>query len=118
MDKQLNNKENETLPKNETVQEFAIRISNNTRKKHHIMSFNGDLNFNQWYNVQMSRENNTRDDKSNNEKMPKFGAGSEYNRELKEKIRRNKFRSNPQKNRQGKNRDNFILLKINQMKLQ
>lgn len=85
----MNKKEKTSLTTNETVQEFTIRLSDYTRKKHHVMNFNANLNvnFNQWYNVKMSRENNMQEQQLVKEKMPKFGAGSEYNRELKEKMR-------------------------------
>lgn len=57
------------------------------------MRFNGNLNvdFAQWRNVKMERENNMREFKGMDDDAPKFGAGSEYNRELKEEIRRRKF---------------------------
>lgn len=57
------------------------------------MRFNGNLNvdFTQWRNVKLERENNLREYKATEEDSPKFGAGSEYNRELKEELRRKKF---------------------------
>lgn len=58
------------------------------------MRFNGNLNvdFTKWHNVKMERENNMREFKNvNDEEIPKFGAGSEYNRDLKEEVRRKKF---------------------------
>jgi transcription initiation factor TFIIF subunit alpha len=39
----------------------------------------------------MERENNMKDFKAMEEDMPKFGAGSEYNRDQKEEARRKKF---------------------------
>jgi transcription initiation factor TFIIF subunit alpha len=46
----------------------------------------------QWKNVRMERENNMREFKSSMEEdLPKFGAGSEYNRDQKEEARRKKF---------------------------
>lgn len=77
-----------------SVQEFSIRVPKNLKKKHHVMRFNGNLNvdFTQWRNVKMERENNLREFKGNNEEdAPKFGAGSEYNRDLKEEVRRKKY---------------------------
>jgi transcription initiation factor TFIIF subunit alpha len=60
------------------------------------MRFNYNLNvdFSLWRNgaVKMERENNMREFKMNDdEDTPKFGAGSEYNRDQKEEARRKKF---------------------------
>lgn len=67
------------------------------------MRFNATLkvNFEQWKNVKMERENNMRDARAMEEEMPKFGAGSEYNRDLKEEMRRKKFGFAPRKYKQG-----------------
>lgn len=57
------------------------------------MRFNATLNvdFSQWKMVKLERENNLKDFKGFDEDMPKFGAGSEYNRELREEVRRKKY---------------------------
>lgn len=57
------------------------------------MRFNATLNvdFAQWKMVKLERENNLKDFKGFDEDMPKFGAGSEYNRELREEVRRKKY---------------------------
>ncbi|XP_017482617.1 PREDICTED: general transcription factor IIF subunit 1 [Rhagoletis zephyria] len=75
------------------VQEFNIRVPKNLRKKHHVMRFNATLNvdFAQWRGVKMERENNMKEFRGMEEDMPKFGAGSEYNRDLREEVRRKKF---------------------------
>ncbi|XP_055902073.1 general transcription factor IIF subunit 1 [Eupeodes corollae] len=75
------------------VQEFNIRVPKNLRKKHHVMRFNATLNvdFAQWRMVKLERENNMKEFKGFDEDMPKFGAGSEYNRDLREEVRRKKF---------------------------
>ncbi|XP_055377506.1 general transcription factor IIF subunit 1 isoform X2 [Condylostylus longicornis] len=75
------------------VQEFKIRVPKNSRKKHHVMRFNATLNvdFGKWNAVRMERENNMKEFKTLDEDMPKFGAGSEYNRDLREEVRRKKF---------------------------
>ncbi|XP_054725159.1 general transcription factor IIF subunit 1 [Anastrepha obliqua] len=75
------------------VQEFNIRVPKNLRKKHHVMRFNATLNvdFAQWRSVKMERENNMKEFRGMEEDMPKFGAGSEYNRDLREEVRRKKF---------------------------
>lgn len=86
------------------VQEFAVRIPKNLKKMHHVMRFNATLkvDFAQWKNVKMERENNMRDTQRIEEEMPKFGAGSEYNRDLKEELRRKKYGFQPRKYKQGK----------------
>lgn len=71
---------------------------------HHVMRFNATLkvDFAQWKNVKMERENNQRDARSGiEEEMPKFGAGSEYNRDMKEELRRKKLGFQPRKYKQG-----------------
>lgn len=58
------------------------------------MRFNYNLNidFSQWRTVKMERENNQREFKmTEDDDIPKFGAGSEYNRDQKEEARRKKF---------------------------
>lgn len=57
------------------------------------MRFNATLNvdFAQWKMVKLERENNLKEFKGMDEDTPKFGAGSEYNRELREEVRRKKY---------------------------
>lgn len=76
-----------------SVQEFSIRVPKTQRKKHHVMRFNATLNvdFAQWKVVKLERENNMKEFKSFDEDQPKFGAGSEYNRDLREEARKKKF---------------------------
>ncbi|XP_068628637.1 general transcription factor IIF subunit 1 [Battus philenor] len=75
------------------VQEFKIRVPKNIKKKYHVMRFNATLNvdFANWTHVKMERENNIKEFKGIEEEMPKFGAGSEYGRDLREEARRKKF---------------------------
>lgn len=75
-----------------SVQEYTIRVPKNTKKSHHVMRFNATLNvdFCRWKTARMERENNMRDARME-EEMPKFGAGSEYNRDMREEARRKKF---------------------------
>ncbi|EDW81630.1 uncharacterized protein Dwil_GK12178 [Drosophila willistoni] len=77
---------------NPNVQEFKIRVPK-MRKKHHVMRFNATLNvdFAQWRNVKLERENNMKEFRGMDEDQPKFGAGSEYNRDQREEARRKKF---------------------------
>ncbi|KAH8344125.1 hypothetical protein KR084_004668, partial [Drosophila pseudotakahashii] len=74
------------------VQEFKIRVPKMS-KKHHVMRFNATLNvdFAQWRNVKLERENNMKEFRGMEEDQPKFGAGSEYNRDQREEARRKKF---------------------------
>lgn len=90
------------------VQEFTVRIPKNLKKMHHVMRFNATLkvDFAQWKNVKMERENNMRDARAMEEDMPKFGAGSEYNRDQKEEFRRKKYGFAPRKYKQGKDKGN------------
>uniref|UniRef100_A0AAG5CU90 Transcription initiation factor IIF subunit alpha n=1 Tax=Anopheles atroparvus TaxID=41427 RepID=A0AAG5CU90_ANOAO len=76
-----------------SVQEFVIRVPKNMKKKYHVMRFNATLNvdFTQWRTVKMERENNQKEFKGMEEVMPKFGAGSEFNRDLREEARRKRF---------------------------
>lgn len=85
------------------VQEFAVRVPKNLKKMHHVMRFNATLSvdFAQWKNVKMERENSVHVTRAMEEEMPKFGAGSEYNRDLKEELRRKKFGFQPRKLKQG-----------------
>ncbi|CAH0722973.1 unnamed protein product, partial [Brenthis ino] len=76
-----------------SVQEFKIRVPKNVKKKYHVMRFNATLNvdFANWTHVKMERENNIKEFKGVEEEMPKYGAGSEYGRDMREEARRKKF---------------------------
>ncbi|XP_053395562.1 general transcription factor IIF subunit 1-like [Mercenaria mercenaria] len=86
-----------------TTQEYVVRVSNNTSKKHSMIKFSTgtEVDFLKLTNttVRMERENNLREYKTahNLDMMPKFGAGSEYGREQKEEARRKKFGINIKK---------------------
>uniref|UniRef100_A0A8D8UR74 Transcription initiation factor IIF subunit alpha n=1 Tax=Cacopsylla melanoneura TaxID=428564 RepID=A0A8D8UR74_9HEMI len=75
-----------------SVQEYSIKIPNDTKKKFHVMRFNGNLNidFTKWNQVKLERENNMREMRVE-EEQPKFGAGSEFGRDAKDEARRKKF---------------------------
>lgn len=92
------------------VQEFTVRIPKNLKKMHHVMRFNANLgvDFAQWKNVKMERENNMRDARAMEEEMPKFGGGSEFNRDMKEDFRRKKFGFQPRKYKQGSQRNSNV----------
>lgn len=63
------------------------------------MRFNATLNvdFAQWKSVKMERDLALQNNRQMEEEIPKFGAGSEYNRDLKEELRRKRFGINPKK---------------------
>lgn len=84
---------------------------------HHVMRFNATLkvDFEKWSNVKMERENNMRDARAMEEEMPKFGAGSEYNRDAKEELRRKKFGFAPRKYKQGELWTKIYLTLLEQM---
>lgn len=86
------------------VQEYTVRLPKNSKKVHHVMRFNATLNvdFGKWKNVKMERENNMRDNRME-EAMPKSGAGSEYNRDMKEELRRKRFGISARKYKPGIN---------------
>ncbi|XP_043271762.1 general transcription factor IIF subunit 1 isoform X2 [Venturia canescens] len=65
----------------------------NTDKKHNVMRFNATLkvDFSEWTQVKMERENNMKEYRGVEEEMPKFGAGSEFGRDAREEARRKKF---------------------------
>ncbi|CAO1437918.1 unnamed protein product [Diamesa serratosioi] len=77
-----------------TVQEYSIRMAKKSQKQRHLMKFNYNLNvnFDKWTSIEMERENNLKQFKGlEAEKHPKFGAGSEYNKDEKEEARRLKL---------------------------
>lgn len=63
------------------------------------MRFNATLNvdFGKWNAVKMERDLALQHNRAIEEEIPKFGAGSEYNRDLKEELRRKRFGINPKK---------------------
>ncbi|XP_025111073.1 general transcription factor IIF subunit 1-like isoform X2 [Pomacea canaliculata] len=82
---------------NTTTQEFIVRLPKDRKRKFSVMKFGsgagvdftrlGDMT------AKMERENNLKEYKTANDldTMPKFGAGSEYGRDLKEEARRKKY---------------------------
>ncbi|XP_013148461.1 PREDICTED: general transcription factor IIF subunit 1 [Papilio polytes] len=89
----MNNPPGGASSQDAAVQEFTIRVPKNIKKKHHVMRFNATLkvDFAKWTHVKMERENNIKEFKGIEEEMPKYGAGSEYGRDLREEARRKKF---------------------------
>lgn len=84
----------------------------NNKKKYSIMKFNGGLkvDFKEWNQVKMERENNFKDFGGVGEEMPKFGAGSEFGRAAREEARRKKYVIN---SRKYKSEDQPWILKTN-----
>lgn len=76
------------MPAQPDVKEYSIRVPKVSKKKYHVMQFGDNVDFTQWRNVKMERENNMKEFKGIEEEMPKFGAGSEYNRDLREEAKR------------------------------
>lgn len=77
--------------------DFVVRIPRDGRKKITMMKFGtgAPIDFSKMgeQSIKIERENNFKEYKSANdlETMPKFGAGSEYGRDLKEESRRKKY---------------------------
>lgn len=87
----LKRRTREKMASNEQV--FSVFVPKNQVKKHHVMRFNGNLNvdFAHWKEVNLKRENNLKQFKTIDDDQPKFGAGSEYNRDAREEARRKKL---------------------------
>ena len=76
------------------VHEYSIRMGKKNQKQHNVLKFNYNLNvdFDKWNSVKMERENNMNEIKGVQPvKQPKFGAGSEYNKEAKDEARYKKY---------------------------
>jgi len=87
---------NSAAPGPSTADEFTVRIPRDGRKKITLMKFGSGvpIDFSKIDQpVRMERENNLKEYKSANDLdlLPKFGAGSEYGRDLKEESKRRKF---------------------------
>ncbi|XP_055641416.1 general transcription factor IIF subunit 1-like [Toxorhynchites rutilus septentrionalis] len=82
-----------------SVEEYTILLPRNNAKRYHVMRFHASSNvdFDKWGTAKMVRENNSNEFKEQEKSIPKFGAGSEYNRDQKEEIRRKRFRKNAKK---------------------
>ncbi|KAL3280100.1 hypothetical protein HHI36_017606 [Cryptolaemus montrouzieri] len=82
-----------STPAQSSAREYSIRVPKNSKKRYHVMRFNGNLevDIGKWTQVKMERENNMKEYKGIEEEQPKFGAGSEFGREAKEEARRKKL---------------------------
>ncbi|RWS09520.1 general transcription factor IIF subunit 1-like protein [Dinothrombium tinctorium] len=74
-------------------QEFVVRVPRETKKRFHVMRFSAALNVDvtKWKSGRLERENNIKEFKGSVEEVPKYGAGSEFGRDMKEEARRKKY---------------------------
>ncbi|KAH0628749.1 hypothetical protein JD844_010230 [Phrynosoma platyrhinos] len=77
----------------QTATEYVVRVPKNTSKKYNIMAFNAadKVNFATWHQAKMERDLSNKKIYQE-EEMPESGAGSEFNRKLREEARRKKFK--------------------------
>ncbi|XP_045616952.2 general transcription factor IIF subunit 1 isoform X1 [Procambarus clarkii] len=82
-----------------TVTEYVVKVPKAYKRKYNMMRFHAALgvDFKSWTHTKMERENNLKEFKSQEEEMPKFGAGSEFGREQREEARRKKYGINVKK---------------------
>ncbi|XP_060108648.1 general transcription factor IIF subunit 1 [Heteronotia binoei] len=76
----------------QTVTEYVVRVPKSTSKKYNIMAFNAadKVNFATWHQAKMERDLSNKKIYQE-EEMPESGAGSEFNRKLREEARRKKY---------------------------
>ncbi|KAL8164541.1 UNVERIFIED_CONTAM: General transcription factor IIF subunit 1, partial [Gekko kuhli] len=76
----------------QTVTEYVVRVPKNTSKKYNIMAFNAadKVNFATWHQAKMERDLSNKKIYQE-EELPESGAGSEFNRKLREEARRKKY---------------------------
>ncbi|XP_037088073.1 general transcription factor IIF subunit 1-like [Pollicipes pollicipes] len=74
-----------------TVQEYSVRVPKVQQKQNCVMQFNSSLlvDFTKWNQVKMVREVPIKE--AAGEEAPKFGAGSEFGKDLREEARRKKL---------------------------
>ncbi|KAF0312183.1 General transcription factor IIF subunit 1 [Amphibalanus amphitrite] len=74
-----------------TVQEYSVRVPKTQHKQNCVMQFNSSLlvDFTKWNQVKMVREVPVKADAGPED--PKFGAGSEFGKEMREEARRKKL---------------------------
>ncbi|XP_036751628.2 general transcription factor IIF subunit 1 isoform X1 [Manis pentadactyla] len=78
-------------PGSQNVTEYVVRVPKNTTKKYNIMAFNAadKVNFTTWNQARLERDLSNKKIYQE-EEMPESGAGSEFNRKLREEARRKK----------------------------
>ncbi|XP_020654399.3 general transcription factor IIF subunit 1 isoform X1 [Pogona vitticeps] len=76
----------------QTATEYVVRVPKNTSKKYNIMAFNAadKVNFATWHQAKMERDLSNKKIYQE-EELPESGAGSEFNRKLREEARRKKY---------------------------
>ncbi|XP_029421156.1 general transcription factor IIF subunit 1 isoform X3 [Nannospalax galili] len=79
-------------PGSQNVTEYVVRVPKNTTKKYNIMAFNAadKVNFANWNQARLERDLSNKKIYQE-EEMPESGAGSEFNRKLREEARRKKY---------------------------
>uniref|UniRef100_A0A7N4V300 Transcription initiation factor IIF subunit alpha n=1 Tax=Sarcophilus harrisii TaxID=9305 RepID=A0A7N4V300_SARHA len=76
----------------QTVTEYVVRVPRNNLKRYNIMAFNAadKVNFSTWHQAKMERDLSNKKIYQE-EEMPESGAGSEFNRKLRDEARRKKW---------------------------
>ncbi|XP_072458105.1 general transcription factor IIF subunit 1-like isoform X1 [Notamacropus eugenii] len=76
----------------QTVTEYVVRVPKNNPKRYNIMAFNAadKVNFSTWHQAKMERDLSNKKIYQE-EEMPESGAGSEFNRKLRDEARRKKY---------------------------
>ncbi|XP_012291540.1 general transcription factor IIF subunit 1 isoform X1 [Aotus nancymaae] len=79
-------------PSSQNVTEYVVRVPKNTTKKYNIMAFNAadKVNFATWNQARLERDLSNKKIYQE-EEMAESGAGSEFNRKLREEARRKKL---------------------------
>ncbi|XP_028014920.1 general transcription factor IIF subunit 1 isoform X2 [Eptesicus fuscus] len=79
-------------PGSQNVTEYVVRVPKNTTKKYNIMAFNAadKVNFATWNQARLERDLSNKKIYQE-EELPESGAGSEFNRKLREEARRKKY---------------------------
>ncbi|KAB0392457.1 hypothetical protein E2I00_011297 [Balaenoptera physalus] len=79
-------------PSSQNVTEYVVRVPKNTTKKYNIMAFNAadKVNLATWNQARLERDLSNKKIYQE-EEMPESGAGSEFNRRLREEARRKKY---------------------------
>ncbi|XP_010224378.1 PREDICTED: general transcription factor IIF subunit 1 [Tinamus guttatus] len=74
------------------VTEYMVRVPRSTSKRYNIMAFNAadKVNFATWHQARMERDLSNKKIYQE-EELPESGAGSEFNRKLREEARRKKY---------------------------
>ncbi|XP_077326555.1 general transcription factor IIF subunit 1 isoform X1 [Lithobates pipiens] len=76
----------------QSVTEYVVRVPRNPSKRYNVMAFNAadKVDFSTWNQARMERDLSAKK-MYQDEEMPDSGAGSEFNRKLREEARRKKY---------------------------